>query len=52
MFMIIKQILILDKVNESKHETQFLNNDFIFKGKKKAFQTYLGLCEKVKCLPC
>ncbi len=46
MIQIIKQILILHKDNPSKYKMQFLNNDFIYQGKK-AVQTCLALCEKV-----
>ncbi len=37
-------MLILDKDNASKYKMQFINDDFIYKGKK-AVKIYLALCE-------
>ncbi len=43
---IIKLILILHKYNAGKYKMQFLNDDFIYWGKK-VVQTYLALRENL-----
>ena len=48
---IIKLILISDKDDLSKYKKLFLNDVFVYQGKK-AIQTNMALCEKVPAPPC